>query len=61
VDRGFPGALTAAGGLVLNGFSPPNPGQLVAVEAVEVTGRNAAGKHYSIKWEGGAWKNWREV
>jgi hypothetical protein len=61
VDRGFPRALTAAGGLVLNGQTPPDPGILVAVEAVEATGRNAEGKHYSIKWEGGAWKKWREV
>lgn len=61
-DPGFPGALTPTGELVINGISPtPDPGHLVVVEAIEATGRNEKGEHYSIKWEGHAWGPWRRV
>lgn len=60
-DPGFPGALTPTGGLVINGQSPPDPGTLIVVEAVEATGRNQAGEHYSIKWESHQWGPWRRV
>lgn len=61
VDPGFVGALTPTGGLIINGQSPPDPGILESVVALEATGRNPKGEFYSIKWENHGWGAWRKV